>query len=563
MPRRHHIAILAVITVAGLFRLYNLGYDSMAHDEAGRANWSHHGGFDEARRLPPLSFLMLRGIQQVVGRGEVVLRLPYALAGIACVLLLYQLSRRHIDEGSAFLVAMVAACHPVLVHFSRMLKVFSLEALACALLMWAGMEAYRRRTHRQLLLFAGAAVVSIGFTYTGALVAAAWMPVLAWSSLRRNDGQQRPVWSFAVAVCLFGLAAGGCHYWFAGAASMPAVTDYFGEQENAWPTAYSPAVLAAWLAVNTRGAAQYVLGITNDWPPLSWCVAAVELLAISMSIGVMWKRCRPLCVALMILALEVVLVGVLRMWPFGKFRTMTFLVPLVSIAVGCGLWRFVRTMGWSPATLVMIGLCLGVPASRAAQSTLISPRVTEHIRPVIAHIRSNLRPGDALFVYYGAQVAFEYYGDFDDFLRHPSDTESPGFVHVRWGNADMPVQVQPVCERQNLPGFADRFDAWIRQHPRVWFLFAHNWQNERQEWVAYLEDRYELIDRIDSKNASAHLFAAKNPHSSCRKRPRIEAPGQGAFHYGRALRLGGNRAPDWLARRRQSADHLAIRGHLH
>lgn len=507
MRREHLIAVFAVVALAALLRLPKLGYDSLGHDEAFRANWSHHGSLAEARRLPPLTLLLLRTVQRQVGRSEVVLRLPFALAGIACVLVLYGFARRHLDQGAAVLIACVAACHPVLVLYSRMVKVFSLEALGCAVVLWAGLEAYRKRTGRQLIAFTALALVAMGCTFTGSLVVAAWMPLLGWACLRRERGVPGPRWGFVGSACVLSVAAWGCYVWLAGMPLRESVITYFAAVEHVWPTAYTPSALGVWLVVSVQGAGQYVLGITHDWPPLSWCVATLELLAIAASIGVVWRRCRPLCVVVMILAVEVVLAGALCMWPLGKVRTMTYSVPIVAIGVGCGLWRLVRALGWSCATVGLLGVCIGLPAARAVESTIISPRVYEHMRPVMAHIRSNLQPGDAIFVYYGAASAFEYYADLDTYLWLADDESEKRFVRLRWQDVDVPVQVEPSSDRQHPAAFAERFDAWVARHPRVWFLMAHSWKHEQEEWVRYLEDTYSVLDMFQTADASAHLLA--------------------------------------------------------
>jgi hypothetical protein len=357
-----------------------------------------------------------------------------------------------------------------------------------------------------LALFALTATLCMGLTFTGSLVAGAWVPVLGWAYLVKRNGERRRAAPF-FGTCLVLLATvAACYVWLTGASTLEHLKSYYDTQEIAWPTGYTAPVLATWLASSVKGAAFYVLGVVQDWPPLSWCVATLELLAAGLSIGYIWKRCRPLCVALAILGVEAVVVAALRIWPLGRMRHVTYLIPLVSVFIGCGLWQFVRRVGWSPATVGLLGLCIGLPLLRSAESTLITPRTSEHLRPVLEHVRNNLQPGDAVFVYYGASDAFEYYGDFNETLREPDDLGPPRFVRLDWNAQGVPVLVQPCTDRENERAFADRFDAWIGRHPRVWFLFAHNWRNERQEWVADLETRYRLIDERLANNASAHLF---------------------------------------------------------
>ena len=108
------VAIVAIVAVAAFLRLYNLGYDSIGHDEGGRVNWTHHGALAESRRLPPLNTLTFYTLQHFVGRSEFIVRLPSALAGIALVLFLYLFVRRLVDQRAAVLVSALVACHPVM-----------------------------------------------------------------------------------------------------------------------------------------------------------------------------------------------------------------------------------------------------------------------------------------------------------------------------------------------------------------------------------------------------------------------------------------------------------------
>ena len=490
-PVRPALIIIAVVIFAAVVRLSSLGYDSLAHDEAFRANWWHHGDIGQARRFPPLQYALGWAVQHIVGRSEFVLRLPYALAGIACVVVLYRFARKHLDPWAAVLIAALAAGHPVLVQCSQRAKVFSLEALMAAVLMWAGLEAYRKPSGRRLLLFLGAGLLGLGLTFTSSLVIASWIPLLAWASLRGKETNRRQVGMF---LCVAGIlvAAGTAWYvWLAGCADREVYARYYDTTEVGWPTSTAAGTpvgitdLVKWIPAATFGAFRYVLGITHCWPPLNWCIATVEVLALAASLGVLWKRCRPLCVATLLLGAGTILAGALHLWPFGNLRHTTFLIPIVITAIGCGLWELTRRLGRSPPAALLLILCILVPAARATKRTIVSPAVSEHTRPVFEYVSAHHRPGDAMFAYYFVRHALEFY----------------------WSDTEMPVLLQPGNDRGNMPAFTERFDEWIKQHRRVWFVFTHNWRNEREEWIGHLKETYTLIDEFRTADASAHLFA--------------------------------------------------------
>jgi dolichyl-phosphate-mannose-protein mannosyltransferase len=513
-PRNATALLVLIVIAAATLRFGHLGYDSLGHDEAARANRSDHGPIEDGQWMPPLKFVMLRSIQHFVSRDEFVMRLPYAVAGVACVLLVFGLTRQVVGCGAAVVVASLVAFNPVMVQYSRVMKVFSLESLATVSLFWLGVRACRQRTRRAIVWFTVAAVVGIGITYTGSLVAAAWVPILGSYYLRRDEqGRREPVAFLLTSVVLLA-AALSCYAWLSSAPIVADVKKYYDTQEVAWPTAYTAPVLMRWLYESVKGAGLYVLGVTQDWPPLSWCAATLQAMAIGLSVGLLWKRSKALCVAAGILGLEVILAGAFRLYPMGRLRTMTFLIPLAAVFVGCGFWEFLRRFRWSPASVGLVGLCIVLPGMRAVRASLIEPLVSEHIRPVIDHIRSSLQPGDALFVYYGASDAFEFYGDFDVMLRQMDNLGPPRFVEVNWGGMVVPALVEPVSDRQNSEAFGKRFDEWMAKHERVWFLLSHDWKGEHQQWVEQLRGRYAMVDEIVSDNASAYQFVVRSRSAS-------------------------------------------------
>ena len=497
----HSIAVVAIIIIAAWFRLSHLGNASLTHEEALRAN-AAYGGIDTvwgARRLPPLQFAMGWLIQHGIGRSELLLRAPYALAGIGCVIVLYLSSRRFLGRDTALLVMAVAASHPVLVAISHKAKVFSLEALMGSVLLWAGYEAYRRRSGGSLLVFTAVGVLGIGLTFTSTLLVAAWMPLLAWAMLRRHDEgrppslkrwathRRRPLRTFAAVAIVLAFAAAFSYFWLAGSPTRDTCVKFQEQVYHAWPESYAPGVLAMWLASKSYGLLNYVLGMSMVWAPLKWCIGMVGFLAVAASAGMLWKQCRPLCFFAAILTLEVILAAMLRLWPIGENQTTTFLIPLFAIAIGCGLHRFLRQMGWSPATVVMLVFCLLVPLARASKATLHPPPLEQHLRPVFAYTAAHLHADDAIFIHYETRDAYGFY-------RH--DTSHP-------------TMLQPYADRDNLMAFAGHFDTWMAQHRRVWFVFMLRRPGEVAPWMEYLKQRYRVADQYRFNDAATYLIERK------------------------------------------------------
>jgi len=480
--------LAVVVTLAATVGLSSLGHDSLCHTEAWRANWCFEGGFDHARRFPPLQFLMGWGIQHYVGRTEAILRLPYALAGIFCVVLVYGLCRRWTGVAAGLLAAAVAATHPVLLYYSQRQKEFSLEAMMTAALLWGGWETYRRRSTAALIGFVALSLVGLGLTFTSSLVIAAWLPVLGWTYLQSAAYQRRSTPVFLTAAGVLLVAGLGWYLWLAGCPNRDVYAHYYDVVEVAWPTGYAPRALAAWLGSALYGAAHFVLGMSDIWAPLNWLIGGFELLTVAASVSVLWRKCRPLCCVVALLLLATILAGAMRLWPLGNLRHTSFLIPIACVAIGCGLSELIRRLGASPATVLLLAVCVFIPSVRAVRATVTAPRTYEHLRPVMQYVIAHRQADDALFVHYFANDAFEFY----------------------WPALDMPLLIQPSVDRQNLPAFATRFDDWLTLHPRVWFIFSHNWKDERREWIGHLERNYAVVDEFQAGEASAHLLSRKN-----------------------------------------------------
>ncbi|HOO76926.1 MAG TPA: glycosyltransferase family 39 protein [bacterium] len=94
---------------------------------------------------PPLYYLMLRGWMGIAGGGEAALRLLSAGFGILSVVLIYRLGASFGGPAPALLAAALGSVSPLLVHFSREARMYSLEIFLGLLSMLAFLEVVRGR----------------------------------------------------------------------------------------------------------------------------------------------------------------------------------------------------------------------------------------------------------------------------------------------------------------------------------------------------------------------------------------------------------------------------------
>ena len=150
----------------------------------------------------------------------------------------------------------------------------------------------------------------------------------------------------------------------------------------------------------------------------------------------------------------------LHKYPFGG-RLALFMVPpaLLLMAEGAETIRSSATanlpaIGWVLITLLFLdpGTYMlhhfAKPYTEIAQPGIMLP---EEIRPVMAYVRNHEKPGDMVYVFYGAEPAFDYYAERESFPRNNVE------IGTATGN-------DPQIYESDLDRLRGR---------RVWVMFSH------------------------------------------------------------------------------------------
>ncbi len=453
---------------------------------------------------------MLSGVQAVFGRSEVALRAPNAVFGVLAVLVTVAFVARYDRPRVAIMTALLIACHPVLIHHARNNKVFGLEVLFCPLLFWCGYEAYLRMTAASVWRLVIAGVVGLGMTFSASFILAGWSPVLLWKWLLDGERRRSLTPHVVAGGALLTACAIGWVVWLLGCTFRGAMEDYFATQEVCWPTSYSLAGLAKWVVLSSAEIGKFVLAVNAEWPPITWCIATAQFVLIMAAVGLLWRRHKPVCVAFVLAMLFVFIAGAAKLWPIGRVRTMTFLVPMVMMVAAVGAGELLRRMRWSTGSMAILLFAVGVPTLQAIGWGANRPQAWEHFRPVFQYVDANAKTNDALFVYYGAADAIEFYGEHTTRVKHYDAIDKPYVSTLVVGGHELPMYVEPASDRKNFDAFIKQFDAWLAEHDRTWIVFAHPHYDEVDVWLAALLERYPRIDTFETHDCSAHLFVTKS-----------------------------------------------------
>ncbi len=499
--KRASQAAVALLVLAGVgLRLWQyLGNPSLFLDELALAE-SLVGRSWQALLAAPLAYsqtapkgflLVEKALVTLFGPGELALRFwPFA-CGLAA-LLLFPLLAAELIEGPALALAVgLFALSPALVYYSSYLKPYATD-LACAVLFLLLVLRARRQplTWRRALGLGAAGALAVWFSQAAVLLLAGIGAALAASerlALRRpgeraaagrREDRRGPLLGL-LALWGAGAAAASWIGWRAmTAASRAYLQSFWFNALLPWPP--RPAAVADWLA-NTLSAPFGREGLDYRVTPLYVALAALGFAALWRQGG----RRRDAALLLAGPAAVAFAAAVARQYPY-KGRLILFLLPSFLLVVALGADLLARA-GPRPSRARAVGgavllLAVAVPPLYVLATDLPVYRL-EDTRPLLAWVQARRLQGDAVYAYYGAGQALQFYG--------------PGYGLPRAG------YVLGDCYAAAPRALLHELDAF-RGKKRLWVLFSHAARPiDRPVMIHYL-------NRIGTRLAAAVVPAHKH-----------------------------------------------------
>jgi hypothetical protein len=206
--------LLALTLLAAAIRLSTLDLQSFWYDEAFTplhvlhpSLWATLRSVVHSENTPPLWYVIAWADSRVLGTGEVALRLPSALAGIATVPVAWAIgseiegrptpSGRRVAIGCAALVAV----NPLFVWYSQEARAYGLFVLMGALAMLCFLRVRREPTAKRMAAFALAGALALLTHYFAVFLLIPMVLLLLWDRATR-----RLALAGAGAIALVGLA---------------------------------------------------------------------------------------------------------------------------------------------------------------------------------------------------------------------------------------------------------------------------------------------------------------------------------------------------------------------
>ncbi len=349
--------LVALVVLAAALRLSTLGLQSFWYDEAYVPVHTLHPSLAATLRAvvhrentPPLWYVLIWAWSRLAGTGEVALRLPSALAGVATVAIAWglgaELAGRRPKPGDTGLrpespvrpaaaTAALVACSPLMVWYSQEARAYALFVTLTALAAWCCLRADAAPTPGRLAAFAASAAAALATHYFAVFLV---VPMCLWLLRPRRAAASRP-----------------------GAAGS-------GEERNGPDPAADPRPDAARWRPPPRGAWAAVA------VPAAVAAALVPLALAQGGHGTQWIGAWALASRLETIP-QYYLTGYSGA-PLGHGLELLVAVEILA-AVGYGLWR-VLTPRESEGALLALGLAacgVGIPLVAAlAGADYLAPR---------------------------------------------------------------------------------------------------------------------------------------------------------------------------------------------
>jgi mannosyltransferase len=200
--------LAALLLLAAALRLSTLDLQSFWYDEAYVPVHTLHASLaatlrsvEHRENTPPLWYVLIWGWSRIFGTGEVALRLPSALAGIATVAVAWGIGQQLAGGRTAIAAAALVATNPLLVWYSQEARAYGLFVFLAALAMWCWLRADAEPTPRRLAAFAASGAAALATHYFAVFLL---VPMCLW--LLRRRGRWRVVLPAVAAIGAVGVA---------------------------------------------------------------------------------------------------------------------------------------------------------------------------------------------------------------------------------------------------------------------------------------------------------------------------------------------------------------------
>ncbi len=428
----------------------------------------------------PVGFLLLtKAVITQLGVTERTFRLVPFLGSILGLMAFAWLAPRLLPRPAAILGLGLLTVSPYLISYSAECKQYATDAALTVGLFAAAVRLLRGAVGRWHWVGLGAAgAVAVWFSHPAAFVLGGIGTALLAEAMWNRD--RRRFLAAAGTVAAWVVSFGVCYLVsLRHLGNNQFLLDYWNGHFLSLP----PKGLGdlAWLLDHFFAPFGYPAGLAGTE------IRSGGIAAVLFIVGVwgMWKERWPVAVAIVLPGVLALLASGFHKYPFAG-RLLLFLVPIMVLGVARGAWMIGSSLRTTQpvAAVVLLGVLIAAPCLEA-YSELRRPMRVEQLNPLLAKVRQEWRPGDRMYVYYGAAPAFAFYTRNNPF---PADAVLIGRE-----------------ARENRTEYREQL-VQMKGLSRVWLVFSHRHKHEESDIRAHAEGlgRCEQVEQ--TAGAAAYLF---------------------------------------------------------
>lgn len=302
------------------------------------ARWCEHLLTGTGTWFRPAGYMWLtRQILDVAGVSEPALRSLSTVAGIALLPALFFVARRLVASPAAVVTMLwIVAIHPIAIAMSKEFKPYIVEALVHAVLIGLALAAHEQPHRRRwAVLLVATSTLAPFFAWTIVFAYPAVYAVLGLQALREKRWRDLSV---LIVGCMTTLAV-LVGIFLARLASKKPATEYWGKKYDVFYVGDGPLGYVAWFLRKTADVASFPGRLFMPWSAwVEWLVHAAVVVVVVAGITSLVVRRRVHVVALLLAPWGVMLVfNAVGAWPYGLFRTNTFMLVYTLLLFAIGL----------------------------------------------------------------------------------------------------------------------------------------------------------------------------------------------------------------------------------
>jgi hypothetical protein len=431
----------------------------------------------------PLGFLLLlRSVVDVFGYSEYALRLIALVSGIVSLLLFRLLAARYLAPLGATIALGLFAIAGTLIFYSAQVKQYSGDVMFAVILYLV--TDYVRVRHSAwwlMTLYGLIGAVALGMSHPAIFVLAGLAISYTWFQIIRSAERR---FGAILAFAFWGLTFLAI-YWL----SLRKLSGH-DWLLNFWDDEFMPLPPTSmddvrWIVTAFFQMFSKMLGFSLQG------IGGLTVLVGSYS---MFSSDRQRLANLLLPILLALGASGLHLYPFCC-RLILFAAPALLLLMAQGAVTILSVTRAKPLIGGTLIVLMYLHPVMWAGYHVIQPRYEEEIKPELHYLQEHRRPGDVIYVYYGAQPAFTYYA-----RRFGWDLDECCIIGAR--------------SRDDWDGY-ERDLRRLRGHRRVWLVFAHiyNWKSvdESVLFLHYLDNIGTRRDSFETHGAALYLYDLSSP----------------------------------------------------